>query len=1116
MPIPIDQFGKSVVASGLLSADELKRIWADLAADARPKDGERFAKLLVDLKKLTPFQAFEILAGRGSRLVMGEYSIVSQIGAGGMGQVFKAQHRRMKRIVALKVMSGAAMKDAAAVKRFQREVEAAARLEHANIVTAYDSGDHENVKYLVMQFVDGGDLSELVKRKGPLPVDRAIGYILQTARGLSYAHSRGVIHRDIKPANLLLHKDGTVKVLDMGLARMDDAGGELTATEQVMGTVDYMSPEQASDTKNVDGRADIYALGCTLWFLLTGRKMYDGDTMIIRLMKHRDAPLPSLVKEREDIPWPLEQAFHRMIAKRPADRFQSMDEVITALTPYAESADSVLSQGGGGGSSLLRNAEMASFMQAMGSGVGLGSSIGMGSGIGAGSGIGMGSGIGTGSSPSLHSKPASGSRLDLTSHVGGPESETDPGRSSLSKGSGSNVFAPASSSKVSIGASSPSVPKQPAYRSQKKLIGAGVGAAALVVIVGLVFALRGGPKDAGATSGNGVASAGGGASLPAAAVASIPARAIPAPTGVSNDAVIIESLNYAWTPPESLGATVNSHQDDEYPSLSADELRLVFVRRGQGGPHHFMECRRASRDEPFGEAVRINGPNGEDTCLSADGLMLFYATNNGDRKFDLRFRARATRDSPWSNPQSFDIQINTDQDDRQPWISPDFLTLTYSSAKSGGYGERDIWICRRRSISDPWGAPVNAGNAVNGSTAEGDSRYLSDGRTMLFSRNGRQHITFVSGTGKQGSLALTDFPTDARELWFTADGTRMYFQWRKPGSPDYDLFVSRRVKKSELAAESAIPTFSAGGAKPLSTAPAPTSTDAASLTPYELLTSPEFEWSPPVNLGSTVNGPDEDRHPYLSADGLTLMFDSNRAGGVGDYDIWESRRSSPDGAWPAPVNLGPTINKAKTDESPSLCDDGLSLFFSGIGHEGAISTVHGIVNARRKSKDAAWETPVALNQTINGQGTTMSPKVSFDGLTLIYGSTGGLTMGGSDLWWSKRKSTSEGFVASSNFRGPISSNRDERDACFSSDGRAIIFASDRGGNADLWMTVRISLSDAWSDPVRLDELAGASHDAGPALSFDGRTLFFHSNRNGSGKLDLFMTQRLPRKPAGGK
>jgi serine/threonine protein kinase/Tol biopolymer transport system component len=1103
MPVSVEQIGKAVVASGLMTADELKTLWTGLAADARPTDGMRLAKLLVDAKKLTPFQSHEILAGRGSQLIMGEYSIVAQIGAGGMGQVFKAQHRRMKRIVALKVMSIAAMKDEAAVRRFEREVEAAARLEHPNIVTAYDSGDVGNVKYLVMQFVDGGDLADLVKKKGPLPVEKAVGYVMQTARGLAYAHSRGVIHRDIKPANLLLHKDGTVKVLDMGLARLEDGGDGLTATEQVMGTVDYMSPEQAGDSKSVDARSDIYSLGCTLWYLLTAKKVFEADTMIGRLMKHRDAPPPSLVKVRDDVSWPLEQVFHKMIAKRPQDRYSSMDEVVQALVPYVESSESVFSSssggGGPGGSSVLRSAEMASFMNAMGSGIGLGS------------GIGSGSGSGSGSNPLLPMKPASGSRIDLTSNVGAPESDTDPNRSGLSKGSGATVR-PGSSSTLLSGTSVAGEVRAP-KKSNKKLIGMGVGGAvAIALVAGIILAMIKKPNEVAA----------GPDAKPVATIAAIPPVVpVPIPTAPKSsgpdDYYLLEALDYAWTPAENLGPKINTKRSEEFPSLSADELCLMYWSRGTGGPNAFMEVRRATKDEPFGEPTRVPGSVGDDPFLSADGLTLVYCTGAGDRKFDLRLRNRVTRDSPWGNPQSFDLRINSEEEERQPWISPDLKTLLYSSSRQDGFGGRDVWISRRASPAEPFGAPENAGKGINTSASEEDCRILSDGKNVLFSRNGRQHLTFTQSTGNVASLALHDFPSDGREPWLSPDGTRMYFQSRRAGGfGDYDLYVTRRVKKAVLTTESSIPTFRefATGTVPASLAP-PQET-LSTLTPYEVLTSPDYEWTAPQSLGATVNSADDERHPYLSADGLTLLFDSNRPGGRGDFDLWESRRSSVESPWQPPVNMGSQVNNDKSNESPSLCDDGLSLFFSGYGYEGAPASQQALVQARRKSTQAPWESGVALNQTINGDGSKISPKISFDGLTLVYGASDRGSMGGMDLWYSRRSTLNDPFVASSNFRGPISSTADERDSGLSSDGRVIVFASDREGRGtNLWMAVRISVTDAWSQPVELPDVVNSTkHDAGPALSFDGRTLFFHTDRNGGGRNDLYFSRRVPKGSAG--
>ncbi len=266
----------------------------------------------------------------------GEYVLLEKLGEGGMGVVHKARHRRMKRLVAVKMIAKREVGSPDAVKRFYREVETAAKLEHPNIVTAYDAGEHEGLQYLVMQYVEGKDLAAIVQERGPLPIAEAVDYVIQAARGLQYAHKHQIIHRDIKPSNLLLDKEGTVKILDMGLASIagladDPARDRLTGSGQLMGTCDYMAPEQALDAHHADARADIYSLGCTLYRLLTGRVLYKGESLIQVLLAHRESPIPSLCQARPDVPPQLDAAYQKMVAKRPEDRYQSMTEVLDAL-----------------------------------------------------------------------------------------------------------------------------------------------------------------------------------------------------------------------------------------------------------------------------------------------------------------------------------------------------------------------------------------------------------------------------------------------------------------------------------------------------------------------------------------------------------------------------------------------------------------------------------------------------------------------------------------------------------------------------------------------------------------------------------------------------------------
>lgn len=334
--LSIESLGAAIAESGLVAESDLGPLLA--AAD---NDPQTLARDLAVKGLLTPFQLEALLAGRGATLRIGNYDILDRLGAGGMGTVFKARHRRMKRIVALKVLAASLSENPLFVKRFQREVETIAALGHPNVVMAYDADEAEIGHFLVMEFVSGSDLAASIERNGPFSVADAVDCIAQSAKGLAYAHSQDIIHRDIKPHNLLRDQHGVIKVTDLGLARLNHgqegpaSGAEVTMAGGAIGTVDYMPPEQAVDATTTDHRADIYSLGCTLHYLLTGKPPYSGPTLVSILLKHRDGPIPSLTAVRGDVPPALDDLFRRMLAKTPEARVQQMEEVIAELATIA-------------------------------------------------------------------------------------------------------------------------------------------------------------------------------------------------------------------------------------------------------------------------------------------------------------------------------------------------------------------------------------------------------------------------------------------------------------------------------------------------------------------------------------------------------------------------------------------------------------------------------------------------------------------------------------------------------------------------------------------------------------------------------------------------------------
>ncbi len=368
MPIEtVDDLLNIIQRVGLFGPDQLEEVAQQVVPHY--SDAISLADFLIEMDWLTEFQVQTLFDGNPSDLVLGPYQLLSRLGEGGVSTVFKAWDSERGRVVALKVLRQDVISTREAIRQFNRELQAVTRLSHPNIIKTHDAAQLDNLHYFAMEFVEGTDLLKFVDQSGPLPVDQACDYIRQVAQGLQHAHQLGLVHRDIKPANLFLINppvqgkqlapgmtpprrgpDPVVKILDWGLARIKPAEGESldlhayyleSEKGQLIGTADYVAPEQARDPSLVDTRADIYSLGCTFYYLLTGNPPFPGKTLMQKLMMHQEAEPPSVLEVRPDVPPELDGILSKMMAKNVEDRFQIPLLVVAALRHFCPGAFAV-------------------------------------------------------------------------------------------------------------------------------------------------------------------------------------------------------------------------------------------------------------------------------------------------------------------------------------------------------------------------------------------------------------------------------------------------------------------------------------------------------------------------------------------------------------------------------------------------------------------------------------------------------------------------------------------------------------------------------------------------------------------------------------------------------
>ena len=338
--VEADTFLDLVERSGLAEKSQLAEFRTALEAssgDETPLDCRSLAIKLVAAGIITRWQAEKLCEGRHKGFFLAKYKLLDHLGTGGMSSVYLAQHVLMGHRVAIKVLPTHRLEDSSYLARFHREARAVVSLDHPNIVRASDADSEGKVHYLVMEYVPGRNLMDLVKDEGPLKYEVAADFIAQAAEGLQHAHETGLVHRDIKPANLLVNPKGVVKILDFGLAYFaEDSQTSLTIAydENVLGTADFLAPEQAIQSHGVDGRADIYSLGCTLYFLLTGHPPFPDGTLAQRLMMHQMQEPASILVDRPKTPPELLAICQKMMAKKKENRYQSAADVAQALREW--------------------------------------------------------------------------------------------------------------------------------------------------------------------------------------------------------------------------------------------------------------------------------------------------------------------------------------------------------------------------------------------------------------------------------------------------------------------------------------------------------------------------------------------------------------------------------------------------------------------------------------------------------------------------------------------------------------------------------------------------------------------------------------------------------------